>query len=64
MQTTTVTRPAGEAPPPDACYAFAVGGQRFVGVVREVLAVGKSEAEITVEMTTSEHQRMLAAVNG
>jgi hypothetical protein len=64
MRTTTVTRPAQEAPAPDACYAFAVGGERFVGVVRDVLPVGASEAEITVEMTTREHQRLLVADSG
>lgn len=63
MQTTTITRLAKEAPPRDACYAFAVGDERFVGVVRDVIPVGEAKADITVEMTTREHQRMLAAVS-
>lgn len=62
MQTTTITRLAKDAPPRDACYAFAVGGERFVGVVREVEPAGEAEARITVEMTTREHRRMLDAV--
>jgi len=62
METTTITRMATEAPPRDACYAFAVGDECFVGVVRDVVPVGEAEANITVEMTTREHERMLAAV--
>jgi hypothetical protein len=61
MQTTTLTRPANEAPVPDACFAFDVGDEQFVGVVREVVAIDRARADITVEMTNSEHRRMLAA---
>jgi len=63
METTTISRLAKEAPPPEACYGFAVGDEHFVGVVRDVVPVGETQADITIEMTTSEHQRMLASAN-
>jgi hypothetical protein len=61
MQTHAIMRLAKDAPPLDSCYQFAAGGERFVGVVANVVPVGDADVRITLSMTTAEHERLLAA---
>jgi hypothetical protein len=61
MPTYTITSGAplheGALRPGDQ-YDFADGDERFVGEVREVLAVGESRLQITLSMSSVEYNRL------
>ena len=61
MRTATIISLAEDAPPLDSCYRFHHGDERFTGVVDNVVRVGEHAVEITLSMTASEHERLLAS---
>ena len=61
MPTITVTRPAGHAFRIGDPYRFERDGQHFDGVVRDIGLADERQMEITLEMSTGEYRRTLAA---
>jgi hypothetical protein len=63
MPTITVTRPPGHAFRVGDSYQFERDGQHFDGVVRAVGIPDERHVEITLEMSTGEYRRVLAALD-
>jgi hypothetical protein len=63
MPMVTVTRPTGYAFHVGDPYAFERDGQHFDGVVRDVGIADERLVEITLEMSTGEYRRMIAALD-
>jgi hypothetical protein len=64
MPTITVTRPAGYPFHVGDGYEFERDGQHFNGVVRDIMPADARHVDITLEMSTGEYRRVLAALNG
>ena len=63
MPAITVTRPAGCAFHVGDPYRFALEGEYFDGVVRDICPVDTRRVELTLEMRTEEYRRALAALD-
>jgi hypothetical protein len=63
MPTVTVTRPAGDAFHVGDGYEFEHDGQRFNGVVRDIGLADERRLDVTLEVSTGDYRRMLAALD-
>jgi hypothetical protein len=62
MPTTTITRAFGDANfHVGDTYNFAMGDERFDGVISDLRVADDTHWSITLEMTGDEHHRMLAS---
>jgi len=63
MPIITVTRPRGYTFHVGDPYAFERDGQHFDGVVRDIAVADERHVDITLEMSTGEYRRTLAALS-
>ncbi len=63
MPTVTVTRPAGYALHVGDGYELERDGQHFNGVVRGIVPADERHVDITLEMTSGEYHRLVAALS-